>query len=99
MMKRFIVAVKTGTNYSYGFITPDDQKNMSDHLFYFNVIKTSFSGRDGASKMLYKWQQTTPKTLYSTNDISKLSAIVNNDSNTQFAMLFDDDWSMLIERK
>ncbi len=98
-MKRFIVAVRTGPNYSYGFITPDDQKNMNDFAFYYNVIKTSFPDRPGVSNMLFKWQQNTPKTLYNTDNTDKLKSIVNNNENTIFAMVFEEEWEMLIDRK
>lgn len=98
-MKRFIVAVKTGSNYSFGFVKLDPGEQVRTIDFYYNVIKTSFPSREHVSVMLTKWRSESAKTLYSATDVDKFKNIVNNDQDTMFAMVFDQEWEMLIERK
>lgn len=98
-MKRFIVAVKTGSNYSFGFVKLDPGEQVRTIDFYYNVIKTSFPSREHVSVMLTKWRAESAKTLYSATDVDKFKNIVNNDQDTMFAMVFDQEWEMLIERK
>ena len=88
----FMIAVKNGMTYHFGFIKIDHDRVGRDNKFYFDVIKNSFPTRDVVNIMIMKYRQESEKTLYTAKSSEELQEVFNKRRDLIFGMIFEDTW-------
>lgn len=94
-MKEFMLAVKSGITYHFGFIKIDDDHKDKDKDFIFNVVASSFPTREHVSAMISKYRQESERTLYTAKTSEELQGIFEKRSDLEFGMIFEDKWRLL----
>lgn len=94
-VKEFMIAVKNGMTYHFGFIKIDEEHKGRDESFYFNVVKNSFPTRENVNVMITKYRQESEKTLYVANTSEELQAVFEKRKDLMFGMIFENSWRKL----
>ncbi len=92
----FMIAVKNGTTFHFGFIKIDRDRVGKDNKFYFDVIKNSFPNRENVNMMISKYRQESEKTLYTAHTSEELQQVFNKRKDLLFGMIFEDRWRELV---
>lgn len=87
-MKKFIVAVKVSTAYSYMFINIDDN-DRQDFNFCFNVVSNTFFSQELVNRMLSETVKYSTKSLHSSDDMVSVKNKANMNPDIVGIMLWN----------
>lgn len=92
-MKKFIVAVKSGTSYNYMFINVDDQ-NINDMPYCFKIVSGTFFNQDMVNRMIGETRKNSEKSLHSTDDMVAVKNKAHMNPDILGIMLWDGQWQI-----
>lgn len=97
-MKKFMIAVNSGINFSFAYIKIDNFDNPNPE-FYLELIKNAFPSREYVNKMLAEYRKASSKTLYSSPDLESLIAKKNNNADVICLLVYDasNEWRIVNE--
>lgn len=93
--KEFMLAVKNGMTYHYGYIKIDEDHKDRDENFLFTVVKSSFPTRDHVNLMISKYRQESERTLYTAKNSEELQEKFENRTDLAFGMIYENEWKLL----